>query len=83
MDEEPRLRIVFKQAESETDSGITIYVNAIGQLELLRRLAALGPSKRHDHLGDLLTPIGSNEASWADVVFTEGRGDVAHAPPRD
>ena len=78
--EEPRFRIVFEQVESGTDSGVTIYMNAAGQLELLRRLAALGPSNRHEHLEDLLTPVSSNEATWADIVFTEGRADVAHAP---
>ena len=81
MTEEPRVRIVFPQGEDDTISGVTIFVNAAGQLELLRALATLHPGNRHVHLERLLTPAGSDEAAWADVVFTEGRGDVAHAPP--
>jgi hypothetical protein len=83
MTEEPRVRIVFPQGEDDTISGVTIYVNAAGQLELLRALATLDPGNRNVHLERLLTPAGSDEAAWADVVFTGGRGDVAYAPPRN
>jgi hypothetical protein len=77
---EPRFRIV-RPGEGNPTSGVTIYVNAAAQLELLRTLAMLGPGNRHVHLEQLLTPAGTHDLVWADVVFTEGRADVAHAPP--
>jgi hypothetical protein len=81
VNEEPRLRIVLATDGDGTTSGLTIYMNSSGQLALLRALATLGPSNRHTHLEALLTPSGEADVTWADVVFTEGRGDVAHAPP--
>jgi hypothetical protein len=55
MTEEPCVRIVFPQGEDDTISGVTIYVNAAGRLELLRALATLHPGNRHVHLERLLT----------------------------
>lgn len=82
MNEEPRVRFVPKVDDDGTVVGVNIYVNSAGQLELLRHLAALGPSNRHTHLEPLLTPADDQDIVWADVVFTEGQGDIAHAPPK-
>ena len=61
---------------------LTIYINSGGQLKLIRALAALGPGRHHTHLADILTPVsGDLDIHDADVVFVEGRGDIAHAPP--
>jgi hypothetical protein len=78
--EERRLRIVAARSGAEA-LALTIYMNEEGQLALLRALANLGPGNRHVHLGDLLTPAGPLDIAVADVVLTEGRADVAYAPP--
>jgi hypothetical protein len=57
-------------------------MNSEGQLALLRELAALGPHDRHRHLDALITPAGTADLADVTVVFTVGRGDVAHAPPK-
>jgi hypothetical protein len=56
-------------------------MNEGGQLALLRALSRLGPSHRHVHLEEILTPAGDSDVEYVDVVLTDGRGDVAHAPP--
>lgn len=82
MSDEHRFRIVLQRSSNGEPSGLNIYLNSAGQLELLRVLARLGPSNRYEHLEALLTPVeGEREIVWADVIFTDGRGDVAHAPP--
>jgi hypothetical protein len=79
--EEPRIRLV---ATADPDGGppiLTLYLNESGQLLLVRTLAGLAPWHRHVHLANLLTVAGTSDISEVDVVFVEGAGDVAHAPP--
>jgi hypothetical protein len=80
--EEARFRIVLQESADGDLSGVNIYLNSAGQLELLRVLARLGPSSRHAHLDELLTPVeGDREIVSANVVFTDGAADLAHSPP--
>jgi hypothetical protein len=81
MDDELRLRFVPQLDDDGAAVGVNIYMNSAGQLALLRELAALGPSNRHAHLDALLTPMGTRDLVAINVVFTEGRGDIARAPP--
>ena len=81
MDDENRLRFVPQLDDDAAVAGLNIYINSAGQLALLRELAMLGPGNRHTHLDDLLTPAGTADMVFVNVVFTEGHGDITHAPP--
>jgi hypothetical protein len=77
--DEPRLRMVLSGDDGQ--QMLTIYMNDGGQLELIRLLARLGKSDRHVHLDGILTPAGAADIDEVVAVFTDGRGDVAHAAP--
>ncbi len=74
------MRMVLRSSEDGQQT-LTIYMNDGGQLELIRLLARLGKSDRHVHLDGILTPEGAADIDEVVAVFTEGRADIAHAPP--